>query len=861
MNSGLGGASGYGENSYTTLGPDVGNLDDGSVFVDITSVFGGSGINYFGTDYTGLYINSNGLLTFGAAETAYDPQGLANYDKPAIVPFWTDVDVSKGGDILWDLDPTAGTFTVTWLGVAPYSGSGVNSFQVVMTDTGGGNFDIEFIYEDIQYTDGYAGDATGGVSDGNGHIYELEGSGNGSVLADYETNDFDGGDPIGTYHMSVVNGFPDAIVVDGTSGDDAMGLGYVDAEGQEITTSDDYIDAGDGNDTVDGDKGDDTILGGAGDDVIYSGSHEGASAPTYTTVNNGDNFNGTTGQDFFRWTAATGSAATIRFNNSAGAGDGDGEADYVLVDSKNDTGTLTIGDFDVGIDRIVLPEAYTSISISTTAGQADITITYSNGNQQHFRIYHDDSQPISASAIFTTEAPTATISDNDVLDGGDGNDTFILEDQFGQDTILGGAGEGDHIDASGLSGPITVTFTGSEDGTLTDGTDTITFDNIEELTLTDQADLLDASASAADVWVDAGDGDDTVIGSSDADTIIGGLGDDSITGGGGDDLLVLTTSGGRDTVTDFDLNDDDTNGFFNDQLDVSDLTGGTGPGGIVTTDDVVVSDDGSGNALLTFPGGEQLVLQGVTPAQMSGQANLYAAGIPCFTAGQQIETQSGPRAVEALRPGDMVQTADNGYQPVLWVGLSHVTPHQMMSNPRLRPVTLMAGGPLELPRPMRVSRQHRFVWRLGVEELFVRANQLAHTAPRHAVASCPTSPITYVHLLLPRHEVIFVDGVASESFYPGPWSLRGLLPEVRQEVLALFPALTRLAGVHPKLARQLTESCYGALARQEIKTQRLRVLLASLHPQETEHPPAQKCRTLWFDPRAARQLRDGTPLR
>lgn len=254
MNSGLGGASGYGENSYTTLGPDIGDLDDGSVFVDITSVFGGSGINYFGTDYTGLYINSNGLLTFGSEETAYSPQGLANYDKPAIVPFWTDVDVSKGGDIIWDLDPSAGTFTVTWLNVAPYSGSGTNSFQVVLTDTGSGNFDIDFIFEDIQYSNGYAGHATGGLSDGHGHIYELEGSGDGAVLTNYETNDFDGGDPAGSFHMSVVNGMPDAIVVDGTSGDDNMGLGYVDAEGQEITTSDDYIDAGEGDDTIDGDK-------------------------------------------------------------------------------------------------------------------------------------------------------------------------------------------------------------------------------------------------------------------------------------------------------------------------------------------------------------------------------------------------------------------------------------------------------------------------------------------------------------------------------------------------------------------------------------------------------------------------------
>ena len=39
-------------------------------------------------------------------------------------------------------------------------------------------------------------------------------------------------------------------------------------------TTDDYIDAGDGNDTVHGQGGDDTLIGGAGDDLLYGG--EGA---------------------------------------------------------------------------------------------------------------------------------------------------------------------------------------------------------------------------------------------------------------------------------------------------------------------------------------------------------------------------------------------------------------------------------------------------------------------------------------------------------------------------------------------------------------------------------------------------------
>ena len=48
------------------------------------------------------------------------------------------MNINSGGEIYWDLDAAAGTVTITWDGVAPYNGSGANSFQIVLTDIGGG---------------------------------------------------------------------------------------------------------------------------------------------------------------------------------------------------------------------------------------------------------------------------------------------------------------------------------------------------------------------------------------------------------------------------------------------------------------------------------------------------------------------------------------------------------------------------------------------------------------------------------------------------------------------------------------------------------------------------------------------------
>lgn len=146
---------------------------------------------------------------------------------------------------------------------------------------------------------------------------------------------------------------------------------------------------------------------------------------------------------------------------------------------------------------------------------------------------------------------------DDSLSGGTGDDVFIVQDGFGNDTIVGGEGgpNDDTLDLSGLSGPVTVTHssTGAESGTITDGTDTITFSEIESLILTDQADSVDGSAShtglgtdALGINLDARDGDDTVIGGRGGDTIDGGDGADNIQGNHGDDNL--SGGAGNDTI-------------------------------------------------------------------------------------------------------------------------------------------------------------------------------------------------------------------------------------------------------------------------------------------------------------------------
>lgn len=445
---------------------------------------------------------------------------------------------------------------------------------------------------------------------------------------------------------------------------------------------------------------------------------------------------------------------------------------------------------------------------------------------------------------------------SDSMFGGDGADVFLITEDHETDTIFGGEGGtdfdsiyfGNWLSNSG----VTVTFTGAEQGTYAYalGGATGQFSEIEVVAGTDFADTIDASASTADQFVagndgadsitggsgndtldggvgndtlEGGSGNDSLSGADGADLLFGGRGDDTLSGGAGDDTLSggdgndrleagasgadwLTGGAGADTfqpgagnmadavvITDFDLSDPGSTGATTDQLDVSELERPGGGG--VTVWDVAVSDDGSGNALLTFPGGERVILQGISPAQMS-TAQMSAMGIPCFASGTPILTPAGERAVEDIAVGDLVTTRGGEALPVLWHGRRELGPHQLSRAPRLLPIRIRAGA-FGNRIDLLVSPQHGMV-ATGPDgqEHLIRARHIAEAAPSLARVARGRRAVTYHHLLLPRHEVIFAAGAATESFFPGPTAIASLLSEQRRDLLAALGRIGSLAPAH-----------------------------------------------------------------
>jgi cysteine-rich repeat protein len=178
-----GGAVDYGE---FTLGPAD---DESSDAIDIRPVFGAAGVNFFGTNYTSLYVNNNGNLTFGDAQGDFTPD-IEGASLPIIAPFFADVDttveMSLGRNLVYyDLDTVGHVFTATWylVGYWEQKTNPLNSFQVRLINRGAGDFDIEFRYSLIRWAVSDSVVARAGYSAGDFvNFAEIAASGNQTAM-------------------------------------------------------------------------------------------------------------------------------------------------------------------------------------------------------------------------------------------------------------------------------------------------------------------------------------------------------------------------------------------------------------------------------------------------------------------------------------------------------------------------------------------------------------------------------------------------------------------------------------------------------------------------------------------------------
>ncbi|RME17056.1 MAG: hemolysin-type calcium-binding protein [Alphaproteobacteria bacterium] len=195
-------------------------------------------------------------------------------------------------------------------------------------------------------------------------------------------------------------------------------------------------------------------------------------------------------------------------------------------------------------------------------------------------------------------------------------------------------------------------------------------------------------------------------------------------------------------------------------------------------------------------------------------------GVICFIPGTRIRTERGDVPIEEIEEGERVQTKDDGLQEVLWKGQKQVSGARLFAMPELRPIRLRAGA-LGVDRPdedLVVSPRHRLLVKgeraralFNTDEVLVSARDLIDD--RTIVRDLTMTSVKYVHLLLPRHEIVFANGLETESFHPAGEALESVAAAERARLAERLPGLESDPMTYGDYARRTLNRAEAAILR------------------------------------------------
>lgn len=131
----------------------------------------------------------------------------------------------------------------------------------------------------------------------------------------------------------------------------------------------------------------------------------------------------------------------------------------------------------------------------------------------------------------------------------------------------------------------------------------------------------------------------------------------------------------------------------------------------------------------------------------------------CFATGTRIATEDGDIPVEALRVGQRVRCLFGGAAPIAWLGQRRIDCRRHLTPDSVWPVRVLAGAfaPGVPGRDLLLSPDHA-VYADGV---LIPVKYLIND---RTVLREKVDTVVYHHVELPRHDILFAEGLAAESF-------------------------------------------------------------------------------------------------
>jgi len=156
--------------------------------------------------------------------------------------------------------------------------------------------------------------------------------------------------------------------------------------------------------------------------------------------------------------------------------------------------------------------------------------------------------------------------------------------------------------------------------------------------------------------------------------------------------------------------------------------------------------------------------------------------------GTRIATIRGEFNIEDLAIGDRVITSDRGYQPIRWIGSTTVPAFG-----ELAPIRFSKNSIGNI-RTLIVSPSHRILLNgmkisvlFGDNEVIASAKHLINGS---TITRQESPEIEYFHMLFDVHELVYAEGIRTESFHLGLQEWGTLAKESQTEILSIFPKLS-----------------------------------------------------------------------
>lgn len=260
--------------------------------------------------------------------------------------------------------------------------------------------------------------------------------------------------------------------------------------------------------------------------------------------------------------------------------------------------------------------------------------------------------------------------------------------------------------------------------------------------------------------------------------------------------------------------------------------------GSTLTDNFVVFQDQTGALFLTiYDSQATLDDKGVTSFSISSVNSTGYDGlsqttrdelnfVACFTDDAMILTPQGMVPITALKTGDMVMTRDHGPQPIRWIGGTTIPRATLEARPQLRPYRIKADcfGPGMPLRDITLSPQHRVL--IGgplMRNMFDQSEMLIAVKHleklRRVQQPRVKGDVTYRHILFDRHEVIYANGLPTESLLIGDEARRKLPRALLEEIDTLVPQISQSPAAQPP-ARVLARGHQARLLTERLRRRR-----------------------------------------